>query len=96
MIWNEELSASIDQSNGVVVFHRIELSRIQQLSQVIADKVAGMVDQNEKTLDTKISGISGWGDRNEGSKNDKREQAQERRGRGERTRGPRGMFLPNN
>jgi translation initiation factor 3 subunit C len=89
MIWNEELSASIDQSNGVVVFHRIELSRIQQLSQVIADKVAGMVD-------TKISGISGWGDRNEGSKNDKREQAQERRGRGERTRGPRGMFLPNN
>ena len=96
MIWNEELSASIDQSNGVLVFHRVELSRIQQLAQVVADKVTGMVDQNEKTLDMKISGVSGWGDRNEGSKSDKREQAQERRGRGERTRGTRGMFLPNN
>ncbi|KAK2467756.1 hypothetical protein APHAL10511_000051 [Amanita phalloides] len=93
MIWNEELSASIDQSNGVVVFHRVEFSRVQQLAQVIADKVAGMVDQNEKTLDMKIGGTSGWGDRNEGSKNDKREQAQERRGRGERTRGARGTRL---
>jgi len=90
MIWNEELSASIDQSNGVVVFHRVELSRIQQLGQIIADKVAGMVEQNEKTLDMKISGTGGWSDRNEGSKGDKREQAQERRGRGERTRGSRG------
>lgn len=95
MIWNEELSASIDQSNGVVVFHRVELSRIQQLGQIIADKVAGMVEQNEKTLDMKISGTGGWSDRNEGSKGDKREQAQERRGRGERTRGSRGTLLHN-
>ncbi len=95
MIWNEELSASIDQSNGVVVFHRVELSRIQQLGQIIADKVAGMVEQNEKTLDMKISGTGGWSDRNEGSKGDKREQAQERRGRGERTRGSRGTLLQN-
>ncbi|KAF8622360.1 hypothetical protein AX15_007090 [Amanita polypyramis BW_CC] len=90
MIWNEELSASIDQSNGIMVFHRVELSRTQQLAQNIADKLSGMVDQNEKALDTKISGTSGWGDRNEGVKTDKREQAQERRGRGERTRGTRG------
>jgi len=88
MIWSEELSASLDQSAGVVVFQRIELSRPQQLSQLIAEKVAAMVDQNEKTLDMKLGGTGGWGDRTDGAKNEKRgEQTQERRGRGDRTRG---------
>ncbi|KAF7321346.1 Eukaryotic translation initiation factor 3 subunit C [Mycena kentingensis (nom. inval.)] len=91
MIWNEELSASLDQSTGVVVFHRIELSRTQQLAQTIADKVGAMAEQNEKTLDVKMGGIGGWGDRADGAKGEKRgEQTQERRGRGERTRGTRG------
>jgi translation initiation factor 3 subunit C len=88
MIWSEELSASLDQSAGVVVFQRIELSRPQQLSQLMAEKIAAIVDQNEKTLDMKLGGAGGWGDRNDGAKNEKRgEQTQERRGRGERTRG---------
>ncbi|KAJ3499861.1 hypothetical protein NLJ89_g10047 [Agrocybe chaxingu] len=91
MIWNEELPASLDQSAGVVVFQRIELSRAQQLAQIISEKVATMVDQNEKALDIKIGGNSGWGSRNDGAKNEKRgEQMQERRGRGERSRGTRG------
>lgn len=92
MIWNEELSASLDQSVGVVVFHRIELSRTQQLAQTVAEKVGAMVESNEKSLDVKLGGSGGWGDRAEGSKGEKRgEQAQgERRGRGERTRGTRG------
>ncbi|KAJ7502720.1 eukaryotic translation initiation factor 3 subunit 8 N-terminus-domain-containing protein [Mycena galericulata] len=91
MIWNEELSASLDQSGGVVVFHRIELSRTQQLAQTIADKVGAMLEQNEKALDIKMGGTGGWGDRTDGNKGEKRgEQMQERRGRGERTRGTRG------
>ncbi|KAJ7703315.1 eukaryotic translation initiation factor 3 subunit 8 N-terminus-domain-containing protein [Mycena rosella] len=91
MIWNEELSASLDQSGGVVVFHRIELSRAQQLAQTIADKVGAMLEQNEKALDIKMGGTGGWGDRTDGNKGEKRgEQTQERRGRGERTRGTRG------
>ncbi|KNZ80470.1 Eukaryotic translation initiation factor 3 subunit C [Termitomyces sp. J132] len=91
MIWNEELSASLDQSGDVVVFHRIELSRTQQLAQTLAEKLAAMVDQSEKALDAKMGGAGGWGDRTDGTKGDKRgEQAQERRGRGERTRGARG------
>jgi len=91
MIWNEELSASLDQSGGVVVFHRIELSRSQQLTQVISEKVASLVDQNEKALDMKMAGTGSWGDRNDGNKGEKRgEQTQERHGRGERTRGTRG------
>ncbi|KAG6844342.1 hypothetical protein H0H87_007618 [Tephrocybe sp. NHM501043] len=91
MIWSEELSASLDQSGDVVVFHRIELSRTQQLAQTVAEKLAAMVDQSEKALDAKIGGSGGWGDRADGVKGDKRgEQAQERRGRGDRTRGTRG------
>ncbi|KIK03540.1 hypothetical protein K443DRAFT_676715 [Laccaria amethystina LaAM-08-1] len=91
MIWNEELSASLDQSGGIVLFHRIDLSRPQQLAQVIAEKAAAMVDQNEKALDVKMGGTGGWGERTDGSKGEKRgEQTQERRGRGERTRGARG------
>ena len=94
MIWNEELSASLDQSGGVIVFHRIELSRSQQLTQVISEKVAALVDQNEKALDIKMGGSGGWSDRNDGNKGEKRgEQTQERRGRGERTRGTRGTFI---
>ncbi|KAG6813323.1 hypothetical protein H0H92_012136 [Tricholoma furcatifolium] len=91
MIWNEELSASLDQSGDVVVFHRIELTRTQLLVQTVAEKLAAMVDQSEKALDAKMGGAGGWGDRTDGAKGDKRgDQAQERRGRGERTRGARG------
>lgn len=88
MIWSEELSASLDQSACVVVFQRDELSRPQQLSQITSEKIAALVDQNEKTLDMRLGGIGGWNDRADGIKNEKRgEQTQERRGRGERTRG---------
>ncbi|KAF5370895.1 hypothetical protein D9758_002037 [Tetrapyrgos nigripes] len=88
MIWSEELPASLDQSGGVIVFHRIEVSRQQQLAQIIAEKVNAMAEQNEKALDTKMGGAGGWGDRADGKQGEKRgEQAQERRGRGERTRG---------
>jgi len=87
MIWNEELSASLDQSTGVVVLHRIEHSRPQQLAQVIADKVSALLEQNEKVLDIKLGGSGGWVDRS-GDKGEKRgEQTQERRGKGDRTRG---------
>lgn len=91
MIWNEEVAASLDQASGVIVFHRIELSRPQQLAQVIADKLNTMVEQNEKTLDSKFGTSSTWAERADGNKGEKREQLQERRGRGERSRGARGM-----
>jgi hypothetical protein len=84
MIWNEELSASIDQSGGVVVFHRIELTRPQQLAQTLAEKVAAMVEQNEKAIDLKLGNTPGW-TREDGNKGG--EQTQERRGRREGARG---------
>ncbi|KAH8080293.1 eukaryotic translation initiation factor 3 subunit 8 [Cristinia sonorae] len=88
MIWNEELSASLDQAVGVVIFHTVELSRSQQVAQILAEKLAALVEQNEKALDQKLGNASGWNDRADGVKGDKRgEQTAERRGRGERQRG---------
>jgi translation initiation factor 3 subunit C len=88
MIWTEELPASLDQSAGVIVFHRVELTRPQQLAQILAEKVGALVEQNEKALDIRLGGVTTWGDRVDGVKGDKRgEQAQERRGRGERRGG---------
>ncbi|KAF9264223.1 eukaryotic translation initiation factor 3 subunit 8 [Marasmius fiardii PR-910] len=91
MIWNEELSASLDQSGGVIVFHRIEVSRHQQLALLIAEKINAIADQNEKNLDNKMGGAANWGDRTDGKQGEKRgEQMQERRGKREGSRGARG------
>ncbi|KAF5389343.1 hypothetical protein D9757_004368 [Collybiopsis confluens] len=91
MIWSEELSASLDQADGFIVFHRTEVTRQQQLALAIAEKVNAMADQNEKALDAKLGSAGGWGDRADGKTGEKRgEQPQERRGRGDRTRGARG------
>jgi len=89
MIWNEELAASLDQSSGVVVFHRVEATRAQQLAQSLADKLGALIEQNEKGLDLKLGGGSGWGDRADGTKQEKRggDQAGERRRTGERRGG---------
>jgi len=42
MIWSEELVASLDQIDGVVVFHRVEQNRVQQLAQELASKVSSL------------------------------------------------------
>ncbi|KAI0786752.1 eukaryotic translation initiation factor 3 subunit 8 [Abortiporus biennis] len=92
MIWNEELSASLDQSVGVLIFHRIELTRSQQVAQTLADKVNALVEQNEKALDQKLGNAGGWTGRDDGGKGERGaggQQGERRRG-GERNRGARG------
>lgn len=70
MIWSDELSASLDhvpspedktQKLPILIFSRVELSRLQQLAQTLADKVNTMVDNNEKALDNKLGGSAGAG-----------------------------------
>ena len=79
MIWNEELAASLDQSSGTVVFHRVETTRTQQIAQTLADRVTQMADGNVKTLDSKLGGVATWGDRaGEGKKVEGGDQQQER------------------
>ncbi|CAG8502294.1 23130_t:CDS:2 [Cetraspora pellucida] len=53
MIWNEELVASLDQVNNVVVLHRVEPTKVQQLALMFAEKAASFVEANEKTLELK-------------------------------------------
>ncbi|KAF9925192.1 Translation initiation factor 3 subunit c, partial [Modicella reniformis] len=53
MVWNEELSASIDQVTNVVVLHHIEPTRLQSLALAFADKASGFVESNEKLLESK-------------------------------------------
>lgn len=91
MIWNEELAASLDQAGGVVVFHRVEPSKLQQLALSLSEKVAQLVEQNEKTLDNKLGAVSGWTDRGDTKGGDKRggeaNAGGERRGTRPGTRG---------
>lgn len=54
MIWSDELPASLDQIDGVIVFHRTEQTRVQQLAQELANKAEALVEQNEKLLDIKL------------------------------------------
>jgi translation initiation factor 3 subunit C len=65
MIWNEELAASLDPLNGVVVLHRLELSKVQQLAQTLAERSETMLLQNERLLDTKLGEKVTGGERGE-------------------------------
>ncbi|KAJ3384524.1 Translation initiation factor 3 subunit c, partial [Entophlyctis sp. JEL0112] len=57
MIVNEELCASLDEPSETVVLHRnapgVEMSRLEHLAGVYADKVATLVDANEKMLESR-------------------------------------------
>lgn len=57
MLWNEELSgASLDQISRVVVLSKQELSKLQQLTIGLIDKVSGMAETNERYLESKVGG----------------------------------------
>lgn len=53
MIWNDELAASLDRSDAMIIFRRMELNRVQQLSLALADRASAMLEQNEWLLDAK-------------------------------------------
>lgn len=54
MIWSEELSATIDQSNNVVVFSKVEPTRLQSLSNQLLDRANSLVELNEKAWQLKF------------------------------------------
>ncbi|PWN54170.1 hypothetical protein IE53DRAFT_383254 [Violaceomyces palustris] len=87
MIWNEELAASLDPMNGVVVFHRLELTKVQQLSLTLAERANGMLEQNERLLDAKLGEGKdrvggGGGDRDRDGANQSGARRESRRGGG--------------
>ncbi|KAK3808678.1 MAG: eukaryotic translation initiation factor 3 subunit 8 N-terminus-domain-containing protein [Benniella sp.] len=53
MVWNEELSASIDQVSNVVVLHHVQATKLQSLALAFAEKASGFVESNEKLLEAR-------------------------------------------
>ena len=89
MIYTDELPASLDQIDGVVIFHRVETTEVQRLAQQLAEKAVGLVETNEKILDAKL-GNTGTAEARavEGGAGG--------RGRGERRGGGRGAYRGSN
>lgn len=58
MIINEELMASLDEPTRTVVMHRTEPTYLQSLSLQLSDKLSQTVEQNERLLDMKTTGLS--------------------------------------
>ena len=54
MIYTDEIAASLDPIDDVVLFDRVEPTEVQRLAQQLAERAVGLVDANEKTLDTKL------------------------------------------
>ncbi|KAI7904241.1 eukaryotic translation initiation factor 3 subunit 8 N-terminus-domain-containing protein [Cokeromyces recurvatus] len=50
MIFDEELAASLDQVSQCIVLHQVEPSRLQVLALQYSEKVANLVDQNERLI----------------------------------------------
>merc|ERR1719322_1335955 len=69
MIISEELMASLDEPTECMVMHRTEPSRLQSLSLQLSDKIAQMVDNNERLLEFRGyqgGGGGGWRGRDRG------------------------------
>ncbi|KAI1318099.1 Translation initiation factor 3 subunit c [Mortierella claussenii] len=86
MVWNEELSASIDQVSNVVVLHHVEATKLQSLALAFADKASGFVESNEKLLESKTPQ---QGERPKKGPNANKDQSSGKQQQ-QRTMGPRG------
>ncbi|KAF2733068.1 eukaryotic translation initiation factor 3 subunit C [Polyplosphaeria fusca] len=59
MISHEELAAALDQVNEAIIFRKgVELSRLQSLALSLSDKASGLIESNEKTLETRTQGMA--------------------------------------
>ena len=56
MIISEELMASMDEPSECMIMHRTEPSRLQSLSLQLSDKLAQLVENNERLLELRPGG----------------------------------------
>ena len=79
MISHEEIAAALDQVNDALVFQKgVELSRLQSQIVSLSEKAMGILESNEKVLETRTAGMTNAF---------QREQGGGRGGRGGRGRG---------
>jgi len=68
MISHEELAAALDQVGKMVVFRKgVELSRLQSLALTLSDKASGLIESNERTLETRTQGMPNAFERDRGA-----------------------------
>ncbi|KAL3426937.1 eukaryotic translation initiation factor 3 subunit 8 [Phlyctema vagabunda] len=59
MISHEELAAALDQVSSSIIFRKgVELSRLQSLALTLSDKASGLIESNERTLETRTQGTA--------------------------------------
>uniref|UniRef100_A0A8K9Y4J3 Eukaryotic translation initiation factor 3 subunit C n=1 Tax=Oncorhynchus mykiss TaxID=8022 RepID=A0A8K9Y4J3_ONCMY len=66
MIINEELMASLDQPTQTVVMHRTEPTSLQNMALQLAEKLGGLVENNERVFDLKQGVYGGYFNRGYG------------------------------
>ncbi|XP_041740627.2 eukaryotic translation initiation factor 3 subunit C-like [Coregonus clupeaformis] len=65
MIINEELMASLDQPTQTVVMHRTEPTSLQNMALQLAEKLGGLVENNERVFDLKQCVYGGYFNRDQ-------------------------------
>ena len=69
MISHEELAAALDQVNDAVVFRKgVELSRLQSQIISLSEKAMGILESNEKVLETRTAGTVNAFQRDQGNR----------------------------
>ena len=69
LISHEELAAALDQVNDAVVFRKgVELSRLQSQIISLSEKAMGILESNEKVLETRTAGTVNAFQRDQGNR----------------------------
>jgi len=69
MISHEELAAALDQVNDAIVFRKgVELSRLQSQVITLSEKAMGILESNEKVLETRTAGTVNAFQRDQGQR----------------------------
>jgi translation initiation factor 3 subunit C len=61
MISNDEIRGQLDHSDENLLFQRVETTRLQALALALSEKATGLVEQNQKLMEQKITATSGQG-----------------------------------
>lgn len=73
MISHEELAAALDQVNDAIVFRKgVELSRLQSQVISLSEKAMGILESNEKVLETRTAGMANAFQRDQGNRGGRR------------------------
>jgi translation initiation factor 3 subunit C len=69
MISHEELAAALDQVNDAIIFRKgVDLSRLQSQVITLSEKAMGILEGNEKVLETRTAGMTNAFQRDQGQR----------------------------